>query len=127
MNENQTIKETFFGLADEFFSVYMISSKINGYCYTSRLFIMGHALELYIKCILVDEYKLEYLLTHKIFKYVNEIDSNFSLSSNVINAGKSLFSEETNNFRLELFDKHREDLELYLIYYQSSRSSPVKL
>jgi hypothetical protein len=121
MNDHEirkSIQDSFIRIADEFFILYLNSSKVNGYCYSSRLFIMGHCLELFIKANIANIKPINKITSHNVAKYLEEIDSSLLLREEVIKAGQTLFSYNTCNFDIGLHDLYHEDLEIYLCLYK---------
>ena len=102
-------------MADEFLLQYLHCRFANKFLVTSRLFSMGHSLELYSKSALLNHYDYcDLKPTHNIGEFLRELDPSLSTQADVIRAGKKLFSGDTKSFDLELYETHKEALEVYL-------------
>lgn len=110
-------QQTLLTLGDEFLIQYFITAQLEfrGNQILSRLFSMGHSLELYVKAALLNHNKL--MAGHDVPALIAEYDNILSLSQEEVSVGEQLYTTALKNFDLGLFQKHQEALELYQAQY----------
>lgn len=120
MNEEriQHIQQTFLALGDEFLIQYFLCAhnEFRGNQILSRLFSMGHSLELYLKAVLVSANGLP-PHGHDIPELLKKYDPSLMLSEEEMAAGAALFGPHISNIDLGLWLKYEEALELYQAQY----------
>lgn len=114
----QHVQQTLIGLGDEFLTQYFLSAdnRFRGNQILSRLFSMGHSLELYAKAALVSA-DGKFPHHHDVAALIVQFDPLLALSDDEIAAGKALYAPDVTNFDIGLQLKHAEALELYLAQY----------
>ncbi|MEY9861545.1 HEPN domain-containing protein [Catenulispora sp. GAS73] len=108
------VQQTFLQIGDEFLLQYLLCAhnQLKGKLVTSRLFSMGHSLEVYLKAALInDDGKTP--KGHDVPALIEQFDASLSLNAEEQAVGDALFSPALSNFDLTLFEQHREALELY--------------
>lgn len=112
------VQQTLLSLGDEFLSQYFLCAhkEFRGSQILSRLFAMGHSLELYLKAALVNKEGVP-PHGHDISSFIEKYDRRLGLSEEELEAGKTLFSPTLKNFDIGLYEKHRDALELYQAIY----------
>ncbi len=120
MNEEriQHIQQTFLALGDEFLIQYFLCAhkEFRGNQILSRLFSMGHSLELYLKAALVSAEGIP-PHGHDMPELLRKHDPSLMLSEEELAAGAALFGPDVSNIDLGLWLKHEEALELYQAQY----------
>jgi hypothetical protein len=114
----QHVQETFLALGDEFLIQYFLCAdrRFRDNQMLSRLFSMGHSLELYLKGALVSHAGV--LPTgHDISTLILKFDPSLALSQEELAAGRALFAPDVANFDIGLQMKHEEAMELYQAQY----------
>lgn len=112
------VQQTFLSLGDEFFLQYLISAdtRFRGNQILSRLFSMGHSLELYLKAALTTTDGAP-PTGHNVPEMLRRVDPSLLLAAEELEAGEKLFSPEVSNVDLGLWMQHAEALELYQAEY----------
>ena len=112
------VQQTFLGLADEFLVQYFLCAHkdFRGNQILSRLFSMGHSLELYAKAALASNDGVP-PTGHDVPTLIAQFDPTLSLTADEIAAGEALFSSNVNNVDLGLWFNHDEAMELYQAQY----------
>jgi len=101
-------------IADEFLIQYLSTNQFRNVLPRSRLFGLGHCLELYLKSYLASTKDMSQLITHDLQKLIEMVVPSLTLTEEEIEAGKELFSPVISNFDLGLYEKHKPALELYV-------------
>jgi len=114
----QHVQQTFLALGDEFLIQYFLSAHkdFRGNQILSRLFSMGHSLELYAKAALVLHDGAP-PTGHDVPALIAQFDRSLILTPDEIAAGEALFSSDVSNVDLGLWLKHEEAMELYQAQY----------
>lgn len=110
----QHVQQTFLALGDEFLIQYFLCAHkaFRKNQILTRLFSMGHSLELYAKAALVSSEGVP-PNGHDVPNLISKFDLALSLTPEEIAAGKALFDTDVNNVDLGLWFKHEEAMELY--------------
>jgi hypothetical protein len=108
------IQRKLLAMADEFLLQYLHCRFANKLVFTSRLFSMGHSLELYTKSALLNHREYSELTTHSTGDFLEELDSRLAVRDEVAQAGQKLFAGNIKNFDLGLYETYKEELEVYL-------------
>lgn len=114
----QHVQQTFLALGDEFLIQYFLCSH-KGFRENqilSRLFSMGHSLELYAKAALVSPAGVP-PTGHDVPGLIAQYDPTLVLSPEEVAAGEALFGSGVSNVDLGLWLKHKEAMELYQAQY----------
>lgn len=108
------IQETFLALGDEFLVQYFLSAHLQfrNSQILSRLFSMGHSLELYLKAALTSP-NGSAPTGHRIPDLLAQFDASLELTEEEAAAGRALFSPDTKNVDLGLWFEHQAAMELY--------------
>lgn len=108
------VQQTFLSLGDEFLVQYFLCahSGFRGNQILSRLFSMGHSLELYAKARLVSDAGVP-PHGHNIPELVKRCDPSLALTPEEIAAGEALFGANVTNVDLGLWFAHDDAMELY--------------
>ncbi len=117
MNEKRKrehTQQTLLRMADEFLLQYLLTKHLRKEIICSRLFIMGHCLELYCKSAHALKKPIEHLTKHNVQELLAELDPLLILTFEEQQAGDKLFSQNVNNFELGLYEKHKQALEIYV-------------
>jgi hypothetical protein len=114
----QHSQQTLLSLGDEFLIQYFLCAhaEFRRNQILSRLFSMGHSLELYAKAALVSAAGTP-PHGHDIPNLIKAHDPSLLLSQDEITAGEALFRPDVTKVDLGLWLKHEEALELYLAEY----------
>jgi hypothetical protein len=112
------VQQTFLVVADEFLIQYFLCAhkEFRSNQILSRLFSMGHSLELYAKAALVSADGVA-PTGHDVPTLLRQCDPTLTLTDDEITAGESLFRSDVNNVDLGVWDKHNEAMELYQAQY----------
>lgn len=112
------IQQTFLALGDEFLVQYFICAhnEFRESQILSRLFSMGHSLELYLKAALVSPDGIP-PHGHDIPGLLARFNAALSLTPEEVVAGKALFGPDVRNIDLGLWLQHEEAMELYQAQY----------
>jgi HEPN domain-containing protein len=114
----QHVQQTFLTLGDEFLIQYFLCAHkgFRGNQILSRLFSMGHSLELYAKAALVSHDGVP-PTGHDVPTLIAQYDPALILTPDEVAAGEALFSSDVSNVDLGLWLKHEEAMELYQAQY----------
>jgi hypothetical protein len=112
------VQQTFLVLGDEFLVQYFLCAHkdFRGNQILSRLFSMGHSLELYAKAALVSPDGVA-PTGQDVPALIGQFDPALMLTADEIAAGEALFSSDVNNVDIGLWLKHEEAMELYQAEY----------
>ena len=112
------VQRVFLGLGDEFLIQYFLCAHkdFRANQILSRLFSMGHSLELYAKAALVSNDGVA-PTGHDVPALIAHFDPALSLTTDEIAAGEALFSSDVSNVDLGLLQQHEEAMELYQAEY----------
>ena len=107
-------QQTFLLLGDEFLVQYFLTAHkdFRQSQILSRLFSMGHSLELYAKAALVSPNGAA-PKGHDVSVLISQFDHKLALTDEEIEAGKSLFDTGVKNVDLGTWTTHQEAMELY--------------
>lgn len=110
----QHTQQTFVSLGDEYLVQYFLCAHkaFRKNQILSRLFSMGHSLELYVKAALVSSDGVP-PNGHNVPELINKFDSSLSLTAEEIKTGESLFGTNVTNIELQAWYEHEEAMELY--------------
>jgi hypothetical protein len=110
----QHVQQTLLVLGDEFLIQYFLCAHkdFRGNQILSRLFSMGHSLELYAKAALVSPEGVP-PTGHDVPSLIGLYDPALGLSKEEVAAGEALFGRDVTNIDLGLWSKHEEAMELY--------------
>lgn len=111
-------QQTLLALGDEFLVQYFLCAhrEFLQNQILSRLFSMGHSLELYVKAALVDASGVA-PQGHDVPSLLVKHDPTLALTAEEVAAGESLFDSDVANVDLKVWVKHAEALELYQAEY----------
>jgi hypothetical protein len=114
ISDRRHVQQTFLALGDEFLIQYFLCAHrgFRGDQGLSRLFSMGHSLELYAKAALVSA-DIVPPTNHDVPDLIAQCDPTLALSSEEVAAGEALFRSDVRNVDLGLWTKHQEAMELY--------------
>jgi hypothetical protein len=114
----ERIQQTFLALGDEFLIQYFICAHkaFRENQVLSRLFSMGHSLELYAKAVLVSAEGIP-PTGHNVPALILQCDPALALTTEEVAAGETLFAADVKNFDLGLYFKREEAMELYQAEY----------
>jgi HEPN domain-containing protein len=114
----QHVQETFLALGDEFLVQYFLCAdrRFRQNQMLSRLFSMGHSLELYLKAALAAQKGVP-PVGHDIPALILQFDPSMALSTEEVATGQALFASDVRNFDIGLQMRHEEALELYQAQY----------
>jgi HEPN domain-containing protein len=114
----QHVQQTFLALGDEFLIQYFLCAHkdFRGNQILSRLFSMGHSLELYAKAALVSPEGIP-PTGHDVPSLIAQYDPALGLTTDEVAAGEALFASDVRNVDLGLWLKHEEAMELYQAQY----------
>lgn len=112
------VQQTFLGLGDEFLVQYFLCSHqgFRDSQILSRLFAMGHSLELYAKAVLVSPEGIP-PMGHDVPSLLARCTPALALTPEEIVAGESLFASDVVNVDLGVWLAHEEAMELYQAQY----------
>ncbi len=112
------VQQTFLALGDEFLIQYFICAhkEFRGNQILSRLFSIGHSLEVYAKAALVSIDGVP-PTGHDVPAVIAQFDPTLTLTADEIAAGEALFESDVNNVDLGLWLNHDEAMELYQAQY----------
>lgn len=122
--------DSLYQMADEFLLIYLQASHWT--LFTSRLFVMGHTLELYAKAVLASSGQGGYF-GHEVPDLLARIDPALCLAPAEVARAEQLYAPDVINFDLGLALGHEEMLELYqaqyflmdLKYYLDRQQQPI--
>lgn len=114
----QHVQQTFLALGDEFLVQYFLCAHkdFRESQILSRLFSMGHSLELYAKAALVSPEGVP-PTGHDVPGLIAQFDPALELTTNEVAAGEALFGSAVSNVDLGLWMEHLEAMELYQAQY----------
>ena len=114
----QHVQQTFLALGDEFLIQYFLCAYVQfkENQILSRLFSMGHSLELYAKAALVSPDGVP-PTGHDVPKLIAQFDPALGLTADEVAAGEALFSPNVTNVELGLWMQYQEAMELYQAQY----------
>ena len=109
------VQQTFLQLGDEFLIQYFICAHkaFRSNQILSRLFSMGHSLELYAKAALVSSAGF-YPVGHDVASLIAQYDATLALSPEEVAAGEALFGSELTTIDLGFLSMHQLAMELYV-------------
>lgn len=110
----QYVQQIFLALGDEFLIQYFLCAhkQFRGNQILSRLFSMGHSLELYAKGALVSSEGVP-PTGHDVPALISQYDPALGLTADELAAGEALFGSGVTNIDLGLWSKYEEAMELY--------------
>ncbi len=114
----QHVQQAFLALGDEFLIQYFLCAHnhFRGNQILSRLFSMGHSLELYAKAALVSPQGVP-PTGHDVPSLIAQYDPALGLTTDEVAAGEKLFGSDVRNVDLGLWLKYEEAMELYQAQY----------
>jgi hypothetical protein len=114
----QHVQQTFLALGDEFLIQYFICAHkdFRGNQILSRLFSMGHSLEVYAKAALVSSAGVP-PTGHDVPSLIAQYDPTLALSPEEVAVGEALFGSKATDIDLGLWSMHQEAMELYQAEY----------
>jgi hypothetical protein len=119
-------QQTFLRMADEFFMQYLISAHtaFRRKLLLSRLFCMGHSIELYVKSALLGIDPMP-AAGHNVPELLARLDGALCLAAEEVAAGKTFFDARQTDFDLGLYFQHEEALELYQLGFEENPALKV--
>lgn len=110
----QHVQQTFVSLGDEYLIQYFLCAhkEFRANQILSRLFSMGHSLELYVKAALVSSEGTP-PSDHNVPELIKKFDPQLALTHEEIAVGQSLFGTNVSNIDLGVWLQHEEAMELY--------------
>jgi hypothetical protein len=118
LDRKKHVQQTFLVTADEFLIQYFLCAhkEFRANQILSRLFSMGHSLELYAKAALVSDDGVP-PFGHNIPTLIAQCDPSLTLTADEIASGEALFNSNVHNVDLGLWMAHDEAMELYQAEY----------